>query len=66
MRAVESDTFQDFPTSLMSIGNTSDDGNISIFTKDNVKHYQIVWKEFLTPHIVLEILQQEQTAAATA
>ncbi len=29
-------TFQDFPSSLMSIGKTADDGTISIFTKDGV------------------------------
>ena len=30
------DTFEDFPSSLMSVGKTSDDGTISIFTKDGV------------------------------
>eukprot|EP00804_Cyclotella_cryptica_P028786 CCRYP_018721-RA/>CCRYP_018721-RA protein AED:0.43 eAED:0.43 QI:0/0/0/1/0/0/2/0/620 len=29
-------SFDDFPTSLMSVGKTSDDGTISIFTKDGV------------------------------
>jgi hypothetical protein len=34
----QADTFQDFPTSLMSMGKTSDDGTVSVFTKegDNV------------------------------
>ena len=31
-----SDTFEDFPTSLISVGRTSDDVNISVFTKDGV------------------------------
>ena len=33
-KAAEADTFNDFPTSLMSVGKTADDGNISIFTKE--------------------------------
>ena len=40
-KAAEADTFQNFPTSLMSVGKTVNDGNISIFTKDGV----IVHKE---------------------
>ena len=36
MKASQADTFQEFPTSLMSVGKTCDDGNISIFTKDGV------------------------------
>jgi hypothetical protein len=35
-RATQADTFQDFPSSLMSVGKTTDDGTISIFTKDGV------------------------------
>jgi hypothetical protein len=35
-QAIQADTFQDFPSSLMSIGKTTDDGTISIFTKDGV------------------------------
>ena len=35
-QAATADTFQDFPTSLMSVGKTCDDGNISIFTGDGV------------------------------
>ena len=34
--AAQADTFTEFPTSLMSVGKTCDDGNISIFTKDGV------------------------------
>eukprot|EP00804_Cyclotella_cryptica_P012261 CCRYP_013846-RA/>CCRYP_013846-RA protein AED:0.89 eAED:0.89 QI:0/0/0/0.5/1/1/2/0/334 len=34
--AAAADSFDDFPTSLMSVGKTSDDGTISIFTKDGV------------------------------
>jgi hypothetical protein len=33
-RATQADTFQEFPSSLMSIGKTANDGTISIFTKD--------------------------------
>ena len=35
-RATLADTFTNFPTSLMSVGKTSDDGTISIFTKTGV------------------------------
>ena len=35
-KANQADTFEEFPTSLMSVGKTSDDGTISIFTKDGV------------------------------
>ena len=38
-RAAEADTFEEFPTSLMSVGKTSGDGNVSIFTKDGVTLY---------------------------
>ena len=37
--AAHADTFTDFPTSLISLGKTSDDGNISMFTKDGVNVY---------------------------
>ena len=30
------DTFRDFPSSLMSVGKTADDGKVSIFTRDGV------------------------------
>ena len=39
-KTAESDTLEEFPTSLMSVGKTSDDGNVSIFTKDGVKLYK--------------------------
>jgi hypothetical protein len=39
-KAAEADTFDDFPTSLMSVGKTADDGNISIFTKEGVSVYK--------------------------
>ena len=35
-KAKQADTFNDFPTSLMSVGKTADNGTISIFTKDGV------------------------------
>ena len=35
-KAAQADTFQDFPTSLISVGKTCNDGNISIFTGDGV------------------------------
>ncbi len=35
-QAMQADTFQDFPSSLMSMGKTANDGTISIFTKDGV------------------------------
>ncbi len=31
--AMEADTFQDFPTSLMSVDKTVDNGTVSVFTK---------------------------------
>ena len=36
-KAAEVDTVKESPTSLMSVGKTYDDGNVSIFTKDGVK-----------------------------
>ena len=39
-KAFEVDTVDEFKTSLMSAGKTSDDGNISMFTKDDVKIYK--------------------------
>ena len=35
-KAAEADTFKELPTSLMSVGKTADDGNVSIFTKYGV------------------------------
>ena len=39
-KAAEADTFKEFKTSLMSVGKTADDGNISVFTKEDVKVYK--------------------------
>jgi len=39
-KAAEANTFNDFPTSLMSDGKTADDGNISIFTKEGVSVFK--------------------------
>ena len=36
----EADTFEQSPLSLMSVGNTSDDGNVSIFTDEKVQVYK--------------------------
>jgi hypothetical protein len=33
---MQADTFQDFPTSLMSMGKTADDGTVSVFTKEGI------------------------------
>ena len=38
--AAEADTFEEFKTSLMSVGKTVDDGNVSVFTKVGVKIYK--------------------------
>ena len=38
-RAEEADTFEELPTSLMSVGKTSDDGNVPILTKERVTIY---------------------------
>ena len=35
-KAAEADTFEEFPTSLMGVSKTSDDVNVSIFTKYGV------------------------------
>ena len=35
-KAAEADTLQEVPTSLMSVGKTADDGNVSIFNKYGV------------------------------
>ena len=39
-RAAEADTFDNFFSSLLSVGKTANDGNISIFTKDGVTVYK--------------------------
>ncbi len=36
----QADTFQDFPTSLMSMGKTSDDGMVSVFTKEGMNVFK--------------------------
>ncbi len=33
---MQADTFQEFPSSLMSVGKTADDGTVSVFTKEGV------------------------------
>ena len=38
--AAEADTFDEFKTSLTSVGKTADDGNVSVFTKKGVKIYK--------------------------
>ena len=40
IKAAEVDTFEEFPTSLMSVGKTADNGNVSIFTKYGVTVYK--------------------------
>ena len=40
-RAAEVETFEEFPTSLMSVGKTADNGNVSIFTKKRRHNIQI-------------------------
>ena len=39
-KAAESDTLEEFLTSLMSFGKISNDGNLSIFTKEGVTVYK--------------------------
>ena len=39
-RAAESDTLEEFPSSLMSVGKTAENGNVSIFTKYGVTVYK--------------------------
>jgi hypothetical protein len=39
-RAMQADTFQDFPLSLMSVGKTADDGTVSVFTKEGVSVFK--------------------------
>jgi hypothetical protein len=41
-RSRQADTFQDFPTSLMSMGKTSDDCTISVFTKEGINVFKEV------------------------
>ena len=35
-KAAQADTFQEFPTLLMSAGKICDDGNLSIITRDGI------------------------------
>jgi hypothetical protein len=37
---MQADTFQAFPTSLMSVGKTEDDGTVSVFTKVGVNVFK--------------------------
>jgi hypothetical protein len=37
---MQADTFQDFPMSLMSVGKTTDDGTVSVFTKEGVNVFK--------------------------
>jgi hypothetical protein len=37
----QADTFQDFPTSLMRVGKTSDDGTVLVFTKEGVNVFKV-------------------------
>ena len=39
-KAAEAGTFEEFLTLLMSVGKTDDDGNVSIYTKKDVKVYK--------------------------
>ncbi len=39
-RPRQADTFQDFPTSLMSVGKTSDDNMVSVLTKEGVNIFK--------------------------
>ena len=55
-QAVETDTFQEFPTSLMSVGKTANDGKISIFTKtaSQCTKNKMCWSHAKTPPSSLE------------
>ncbi len=39
-QAMQTDTFQDFPTSLMSVGKTANNGTVSVFTKEGVNVFK--------------------------
>ena len=39
-KAAEADTFEEFPASLMSVGKTDDNGNLSNFTREGVTLYK--------------------------
>ncbi len=51
----QTDTFQDFPTSLMSVGKTSNDGTVSVFMKEGANVFKeedvlITCKRGTNPH----------------
>jgi hypothetical protein len=37
---MQADTFQDFPTSLMSVGKTADNDTVSVFTKEGLNVFK--------------------------
>jgi hypothetical protein len=37
---MKADTFQDFPTSSISVGKMADDGTVSVFTKEGVNVFK--------------------------
>ncbi len=37
---MQADTFQDFPTSLMSVGKAANNGTVSVFTKEGVNVFK--------------------------
>jgi hypothetical protein len=37
---MQADTFQDFPTSLMSVGKMANNGTVSVFTKEGVNVFK--------------------------
>ena len=39
-QAMQADTFQDFPTSLMIVGKMADDGTVSVMTKEGVNVFK--------------------------
>jgi len=39
-QAMQADTFQDSPTSLMSVGKTANDGTVSVFTKEGINVFK--------------------------
>ena len=39
-QATQADTFHDFPTSLMNVGKSADDGTVSVFTKEGVNVFK--------------------------
>jgi hypothetical protein len=39
-QAMQADTFQDFPTSLVSVGKTANNGTVSVFTKDGINVFK--------------------------